>query len=164
MPIYSGPPICGTRVLLRGVSEGEILGAGADSDLELARDARCFRKAAEDELTSYFGLWTDGGDLIGHVILQKEDAGSQEALLGIHIFRPENRRRGYGCDAVVAICRHAFEALGLQRIVLRVHEDNAAARRCYEKAGFRHTGRAADDPDFITMARDRREEQNPGPG
>jgi RimJ/RimL family protein N-acetyltransferase len=151
-------------VLLRSVSESEILLAGADSDLELARDARCFRKSARDELTSYFGLCTESGDLIGHVILQKEDAGSDEALLGIHIFRPGNRRRGYGSDAVAVICRHGFEDLGLQRIVLRVHEDNLAARWCYEKSGFRHTARVADDPDMMTMALDRREEPNDGPG
>jgi ribosomal-protein-alanine N-acetyltransferase/ribosomal-protein-serine acetyltransferase len=35
---------------------------------------------------------------------------------------------------------HAFGELGLRRLDLRVFPDNAAARRCYEAAGFVQEG------------------------
>lgn len=163
MPVYSGPPICGPHVLLRSVSECEILLAGSDSDLELARDARCFRKATEDEHTHYFGLCTDRGDLIGHVILQRDDSASDEMILGIHIFHPQHRHQGYGSNATRAICSYCFEHLGLQRVALRVHEDNLAARRCYEKCGFRYSGRVDTEPDFMIMLLDRGAQPGAGP-
>lgn len=163
MPVHSGPPIYGTRVVLRSVSESEVLIAGHDSDLELARDARCFRKALEDGATHYFGLCTEGGDLIGHVILQREDSARQ-VILGIHIFHPERRHQGYGSNAVAAACSYCFRDLDLERVVLRVHESNRAARRCYGKCGFKCSGRAADDPSLIVMVLDRCGSQMPPDG
>ncbi|HUT73918.1 MAG TPA: GNAT family protein [Armatimonadota bacterium] len=161
MPVYAGPPISGASVSLRRVSEDQVLLAGRDSDLELARDARCFYKATRDEATLFFGLCTEAGDLVGQVILQRQLPDRKEAVLGIHIFRPENRYRGYGSDAVAVACAYGFQELGLGRIVLSVSEANEAARRCYQKCGFTEVGRVKDEPNMIAMVLGHRLQSDP---
>jgi len=42
---------------------------------------------------------------------------------------------------MILMLQHGFETLNLNRIMLRVYEDNPRAIRCYEKAGFVHEGR-----------------------
>lgn len=56
--------------------------------------------------------------------------------LGMVIASRENRGKGLGQEALALMKRFAFLTLGLERLELEVHMDNAAARRCYEKAGF----------------------------
>ena len=41
-----------------------------------------------------------------------------------------------GAEALALMERFAFLTLGLERLELEVHMENASARRCYEKAGF----------------------------
>ena len=53
---------------------------------------------------------------------------------------PAVHNRGYGSDAVHALCRHLFETEGHHRITIDPAADNAAAIRCYEKVGFRRVG------------------------
>lgn len=55
--------------------------------------------------------------------------------------RPEARRQGVGADlvaAVIAWCR----GYALPRVRVGVAEDNEAAARLYERAGFEPTGEA----------------------
>jgi RimJ/RimL family protein N-acetyltransferase len=44
--------------------------------------------------------------------------------------------QGYGTEVLELMLEHAFEALNLHRIFLRVFASNLRARRSYEKAGF----------------------------
>ena len=60
--------------------------------------------------------------------------------LGMVIAGAENRGRGYGTEALLLLERLAFLTLGLERLELEVRMDNAAARRCYERAGFQLEG------------------------
>jgi aminoglycoside 6'-N-acetyltransferase len=53
---------------------------------------------------------------------------------------PRLHSRGYGSDAVATICRHLIGAEGHHRITIDPAADNAAAIRCYRKAGFREVG------------------------
>ena len=46
------------------------------------------------------------------------------------------RGRGWATRAVQLVSRWAFQDLGIERIELRVHPDNAASRRVAERAGF----------------------------
>lgn len=80
-----------------------------------------------------------------------------EQLLGVMDLRwvPEHKRgsfgvfigemslwnRGLGSDAVRTMLSVAFEELGLGRVELYCHAENARAIRCYEKCGFRMEGR-----------------------
>ncbi|MFG2663727.1 GNAT family N-acetyltransferase [Streptomyces sp. NPDC048387] len=60
---------------------------------------------------------------------------------GIDLFLdPAAHGRGLGTDAVRTLARHLLDDLGHHRLVIDPAADNAAAIRCYEKAGFRPVG------------------------
>lgn len=63
------------------------------------------------------------------------------AVLGIFLGEREVRGQGYGTEAVRLMLDYAFNTLGLHNAMLIVAEFNHAARRAYEKAGFREYGR-----------------------
>jgi RimJ/RimL family protein N-acetyltransferase len=83
----------------------------------------------------------DGDRPIGTAGLHGLDLENGNAEFGISIGEKTEWNRGYGTDALNAICDFGFGALRLERIELNVFEDNARAIRSYEKAGFRHEGR-----------------------
>ncbi len=58
------------------------------------------------------------------------------ASFGISIGEKGEWSRGYGTDALQAICDFGFGQLRLERIELDVNEPNRRAQRSYEKAGF----------------------------
>lgn len=53
--------------------------------------------------------------------------------------------KSVGYHAILAVLKIAFEELKLDTVVLRVFEDNIAARHLYEKAGFQKVGSATVD-------------------
>jgi RimJ/RimL family protein N-acetyltransferase len=99
-----------------------------------ARAADVRREAADPE-------WT----LIGATSFHHVDWKNRWAELGIMIGEKAWWGRGYGTDATRALARWGFDELGLNRVCLRVFEDNARARRAYEKVGFREEGRLRQD-------------------
>ena len=62
------------------------------------------------------------------------------ADFGIAIGEKEEWNKGFGTDALRAICDFGFGSLRLERIGLFVYAGNDRARRAYEKAGFVHEG------------------------
>jgi RimJ/RimL family protein N-acetyltransferase len=58
------------------------------------------------------------------------------ASFGISIGERAEWSKGYGTDALRAICDFGFGQLRLERIELDVYDENRRARRSYEKAGF----------------------------
>jgi diamine N-acetyltransferase len=66
---------------------------------------------------------------------------NRSAELGIMIGAKEYWSQGYGTEAMRLLLRHGFNTLKLNRIYLRVLENNLGAIRAYEKAGFTHEGR-----------------------
>jgi RimJ/RimL family protein N-acetyltransferase len=65
----------------------------------------------------------------------------RRAEVGILIGEPDARGRGYGTEAMRLLVDYAFTAAGMHSVMLWVYEFNPAARRCYEKVGFREVGR-----------------------
>ena len=55
------------------------------------------------------------------------------------------RQRGIGTEATRLMLTYGFRALDLHRIWLGTAADNTAARRCFEKAGFREEGILRED-------------------
>jgi len=80
------------------------------------------------------------GRAIGDIDLFHIDQRSRNAVVGLGIWREEDRGRGYGTDALRAMLRWAFRHLNLHRIELSVEPDNARAVRVYEKLGFVREG------------------------
>ncbi len=58
------------------------------------------------------------------------------ASFGISIGEKAEWSKGYGTDALRAICDFGFGQLRLERIELDVYDANRRAQRSYEKAGF----------------------------
>jgi RimJ/RimL family protein N-acetyltransferase len=76
------------------------------------------------------------GRPIGTTDLRDLDFENGVAAFGISIGEKDEWNKGYGTDALRAICDFGFGQLRLERIWLDVYEPNARARRSYEKAGF----------------------------
>jgi RimJ/RimL family protein N-acetyltransferase len=73
---------------------------------------------------------------IGTVGLHAIDWRSGSAEFGIALGEKGEWDKGYGTDALRAICDFGFGELRLERISLLVYAGNDRARRSYEKAGF----------------------------
>ena len=80
------------------------------------------------------------GRPIGTVGLNDIHQRSGHAEFGIAIGEKEEWGKGYGTDALNAICDFGFGELRLERIELHVYAENERGRRAYLKAGFVHEG------------------------
>lgn len=59
----------------------------------------------------------------------------------LYIFvNPNAQKGGIGTKATMLLCKYGFKELGLNKIYLETNEDNVAARRVYEKCGFKLEG------------------------
>ena len=77
---------------------------------------------------------------LGQIGLKVLDWKNRFAEISL-VFPREHQGQGYGTEAIGLLQRFAFEEMGLNRLELFVHEDNAPALRCYQKCGFREEGR-----------------------
>jgi RimJ/RimL family protein N-acetyltransferase len=82
----------------------------------------------------------DGWLHIGNCGLHRIDWKNRHTVFGIALGEKACWGQGYGADATRTMLRFAFHELGLHRVELEVYDSNPRARRCYEKAGFRHEG------------------------
>jgi RimJ/RimL family protein N-acetyltransferase len=125
-------------------------------------DAEAFlRISAEEEAagTAAHFLAVDTGDrLLGSFSLMELDREPGVGEIGYWV-AAEARGRGVATRAVRLLAEWGREELGLTRIEILPHKDNAAFRRVAEKAGFRDTGelRAAprggvDEPVYAVYA------------
>ena len=78
--------------------------------------------------------------LIGycHIDHRTED---MSAWLSINIGEKAARGKGIGTEVVQILLRYCFMVLGVYSVHLDVLETNTSAIKCYEKAGFRISGR-----------------------
>ena len=60
--------------------------------------------------------------------------------VGISIYNPEKRGKGYGTDAMLVLLCIGFHILGLNSIYLDTMEDNERSVQVYEKIGFKRVG------------------------
>lgn len=78
---------------------------------------------------------------IGNTAFHAIDWMNRSAEVGIVIGEKNYWGQGYGRDTMRLMLSHGFNTLNLNRIYLRVFEDNRRGIRAYENAGFRHEGR-----------------------
>lgn len=79
--------------------------------------------------------------LIGALRLHTLDHHDRRASLAIGILNPKLLGKGIGTRAMHLIVAHAFGALNLHRLTLRVVDYNARAIAAYQKVGFVIEGR-----------------------
>ncbi len=83
----------------------------------------------------------EGWESIGNCGLFGIDWRIRQAEFGIVIGAKQYWNQGYGTEALQLIIQHGFETLNLNRIFLRVYENNPRAVRSYEKSGLSVEGR-----------------------
>jgi RimJ/RimL family protein N-acetyltransferase len=102
-------------------------------------------------LARYERAWDDGsaagfaardaatGEAVAFAGLVALDLDKQEGEIG-YVVAPSARGRGVARRSVELLTRWGFEALGLQRIELRIDPANEASLRIAQRAGYRHEG------------------------
>jgi RimJ/RimL family protein N-acetyltransferase len=113
------------------------------SPMSQALEDKWFEQAVErqgrDQYHFVICLISDGRP-IGIADLRELNLEDGHAAFGIVIGEKGEWNRGYGTEALNAICDFGFGQLRLERIELDVYAANKRAQRSYEKAGFRLEG------------------------
>jgi RimJ/RimL family protein N-acetyltransferase len=78
--------------------------------------------------------------IIGMTFLKNINFINREAEFAIFIGDIEERNKGYAEEATILAQNMAFMELGLNRIFLKVNEDNISAIELYRKCGFKKEG------------------------
>jgi RimJ/RimL family protein N-acetyltransferase len=96
-----------------------------------------------------FIIETDG-NTVGHINYNKIDRGTGTVELDIWLARSEHCNKGYGTDAINALCRYLNEQLDCNTLILAPSARNKAAIRAYEKCGFKPADRLPENlvPDY----------------
>ena len=105
-------------------------------------DTRAFisRSAREHQAGEgvHTGIWYEGA-LVGVIDLFKIDSANGSGEVGYWL-APSHRGRGIMTRCAVAMMRHAFETLGLNRVEVRVVVGNRASAAIPERLGLRQEG------------------------
>jgi RimJ/RimL family protein N-acetyltransferase len=107
--------------------------------LSMAMEEKWFDQAVEHQGRDRYHFvicLLDDGRPIGAADLRDIDLENGRADFGIVIGEKDEWNRGYGTEALAAICDFGFGQLRLERIALDVFAGNLRAQRSYEKAGF----------------------------
>jgi RimJ/RimL family protein N-acetyltransferase len=78
---------------------------------------------------------------LGVIGLTNVSEANASAELSIIVGHPDDRRRGYGTEAIDLLLRYAFETLNLNRVGLSAFDFNVEAIAAYDKLGFVVEGR-----------------------
>jgi RimJ/RimL family protein N-acetyltransferase len=149
------PLLAGSRLALRPPTETDIvarqaLGLDAEINRMFGGSRSNLRPYTREMAQSWFAVMRDhphawaidgGAGLIGEIRLDKLDPVDRRATLAIGILDPAELGKGYGTEATMLLLGHAFGALGLHRVGLRVLAYNERPVRCYQKCGFIVEGR-----------------------
>ncbi len=154
---FPQPPVLdfdGYRLRPFSVTDAALLSeATRDADVTrwTAMPADLDLPAAADWILAVHDRMDAGGDLILEAIVDEWDRMCGGIGIGDFDWRsdsgeifywllPGARGRGVATGAVRRLSRWAFDTLGLIRLELTTHPDNAASQRVAERAGFRREG------------------------
>lgn len=106
------------------------------------QESATYEQRVNDPGAVYFTVYENASSLpIGIAYLYEIESRHARASYGIVIGESENRGKGYGTEATRLVLDYAFNALGLENVMLTVLSFNAGGIRAYEKAGFTTFGR-----------------------
>lgn len=111
------------------------------SPMTLEAETAWYDSMAQNTTERVFTVYEqESGRPIGNTGLHGVDHRNRTATFGLLIGEPWARGKGYGTEATQLVLDYAFTALGLHNVMLSVYAFNLAARRVYEKVGFRQIG------------------------
>jgi RimJ/RimL family protein N-acetyltransferase len=128
------------------------------ADFEAFQEANAARAAAGQGVSLVVVDAQDHGRVLGSAGLHEVDSGRPD--IGYWVARG-SRGRGVAPRAAVLLRDWAVRTLGLERVEVLVHPDNAPSQRVARKAGFRRTGEyrpsprreaSEDRPDLVVFA------------
>ncbi|HUD41640.1 MAG TPA: GNAT family N-acetyltransferase [Dokdonella sp.] len=97
-----------------------------------------------------YGMWAvelrETGRFVGRVGLHNPD-GWPDVELG-WMLAPEHRHQGYATEAATRVLRHAFDTMGLSRVISLIRVENSASERVARRLG----GRQNTTIDFLGKA------------
>jgi RimJ/RimL family protein N-acetyltransferase len=93
-------------------------------------------KTNSDKNQLVMGIFYFEKELIGIVRLMYIDWINRSTELGIYIAQKNFRGRGIGKKVTKSILNYAFSYLNLNKVYLKVAENNLPAYKCYESVGF----------------------------
>jgi len=124
-----------------------------DTELMAFSGNEPLKMSFSDYLTQSMAAYNPGGEMeifairttpenrhIGNCALYHIDQTAGEAQLGIAIGEQDYWSKGCGSEAVKILSNYAFAKFGLVRLRLKTLENNARAKRCFEKCGFTPCG------------------------
>jgi ribosomal-protein-alanine N-acetyltransferase len=110
---------------------------GPRERVSLAAD---LEKTAQNPYAETYDLWTlvekESGKVIGHCgLLDKEIDGTVEIEL-VYVLAPFAWGKGYATEIAKGIKEHAFENLGIKRLISLIEPSNSASERVAIKVGM----------------------------
>lgn len=156
MPTVTAPILTGERVILRPVRSDDAsvrqrYGWHAGIERNYGRDvqtgpmtpveAQQWLEAVQAENSDTYWAIEFAGELVGVAFLHSLREIDRKARFAVGLFAPDHIGRGLGADATSTVLRHAFGALELHRVDLRVLAFNEPAIRSYLRCGFVVEGR-----------------------
>ncbi len=97
-------------------------------------------KTDEYEFAPFTIRTLDEDRLVGFLGIKDIFWQSRHCSFFVSIGDSAERGKGYGSDAVKAMLKYCFWEMNLNRVGLEVMSYNEAAKRSYEKIGFKHEG------------------------
>ena len=125
-----------------GDSEIWHLTSWAPAPLGRSAVERLFEDRELSRTDDSFAIHLKGDDEpIGVISLMNMSEANESAELSVIVGPRDDRRQGYGTEAIDRLLHYAFEELGLNRVGLSVFDFNEQAISAYEKLGFVEEGR-----------------------
>ena len=98
------------------------------------------RVAARDD-EFLFGIFLHDGRHIGNIKVGPIRSHHAVADVSLLIGARDCWGKGYACEAIEAVSRHAFESLGVRKLSASMYAPNEGSRRAFLKAGYAEEGR-----------------------
>jgi diamine N-acetyltransferase len=108
--------------------------------LSLTGEEQWYEKMLQDAKVRNFAIEYEGQH-VGGAGFSDIDFRNRKAEVGLFIGRVDLWDQGLGYDVLNTLVRFGFEQMNLNRIYLRVFENNERGVHLYGKVGFQHEGR-----------------------
>ncbi len=106
-------------------------------EAKIKKQFEAIEKQIEADKRFYFSVHAKNDDrLIGFGDIYRISWTNQSGMLALGLGDTNDRGHGYGTEILKLLVRFAFDELSLYRLSAAISEDNTAALKLFQKAGF----------------------------